>query len=108
MLATYEGDLTEWPPFSNEIVAVNIPSSEVRGLVHYQNASAEYFSQAQAVISPSGRYIGWAQSTSAADVGFAVYETGGLGANEIINTCVSSKPESTLSDPKRSDSVVID
>ncbi len=75
VLATYEGQLSNWPPFSNELVVYSLTLGEVKRILRYVSKPEHYWSQAQAVISPSGRAVAWAQTALANNkeyVGFAI------------------------------------
>jgi len=83
VFVTYEGKLENWPPFSNEIVALKLDGTDLYRLVHYNRHYGgnveKHDIQAQAVPSPTAKYLAWAQSADSSNeqyVGLAVIETG--------------------------------
>ena len=91
VLATYEGQLSNWPPFSNELVAVSLNHGGVKRVLTYERHIENYWTQAQAVISPTGSLVAWAQESSDdvnPSIGLAVANSGLLASNEpVANLC---------------------
>jgi len=64
--ATYQGRSRNWPPFSDEIVAVRTDGSlHVQRLAHMHTRPGDYFSEAHASPSPDGRKVIFASNWEA-------------------------------------------
>lgn len=60
---TYQGKLPDYPPYANEVVAVRTDGSgEVARLASFPDAGDDYWAQPQAVSSPDGSLVLWAQT----------------------------------------------
>ncbi len=60
---TYQGELPDYPPYANEVVAVRTEGSgEVVRIAAFPNAGDDYWAQPQAVASPDGSMVLWART----------------------------------------------
>lgn len=94
-IVTYQGELRDYPPFANEVVAVRTDGSlQRRRISGFPDAGDDERAQPQAVASPDGALVLWAQTRparrgpdDAAVIGTALAASGLPKLTSACSTC---------------------
>ncbi|PYK92173.1 MAG: hypothetical protein DME36_14345, partial [Verrucomicrobia bacterium] len=60
----FNGGVSSWFPYRQEVIGLNVMTGEVRRLAHHRSRSlgANYFYQPRVSVSWSGKFVGWASN----------------------------------------------